>query len=247
MKSKTKTIKNLTPHDKNPRVISDDSKDGLKASLSKFGDLGGLVYNRKSKKLISGHQRRDALINLSKTDLNIGITKEYKKPTANGTVAVGYFDFNGEPFSYREVNWDENTEIEALIAANNIHNFGKFDDDTLGALLDSISFDSEDYNVLNLHKLESFNLDDGDENGPDEGTPPDYGDIAPAIKTDKLPDEPNQEEEYLVLTIRMSKEIFKLWKQLLDRTSKQIGYKSETKTFEFAVIEALNTPEESQL
>jgi ParB-like chromosome segregation protein Spo0J len=51
----------LLPADYNPRRISDRAMKGLRASLERFGELGGIVYNKRSGSLVGGHQRVKAL------------------------------------------------------------------------------------------------------------------------------------------------------------------------------------------
>lgn len=86
----------------------------LEKSLKKFGDLSGIIYNRKSKQLVGGHQRTAVLDAASAVE----ITKKYEKPTPTGTVAEGFVIVGKERFGYREVAWDEATEKAANLAAN---------------------------------------------------------------------------------------------------------------------------------
>lgn len=103
----------LSPNPKNPRRISDSKLSQLEKSLKEFGDLSGILYNRRTKRLFGGHQR---LKKFRETD--VMIEKQFTPPTSKGTVAIGYVDFEGERFSYREVDWPENKEKLANIAAN---------------------------------------------------------------------------------------------------------------------------------
>lgn len=107
-------LSDLAPHPKNPRKISDDQLKRLTRSLEKFGDLSGIVFNLKTKRVVGGHQRIKALPSRAK----ITIETTHKKPTSTGTVATGFIEIKGERFSYRQVSWDEDTEKAANIAAN---------------------------------------------------------------------------------------------------------------------------------
>lgn len=107
-------IQDLSKNPNNPRTITEEKQKMLLKALRKFGDLSGVVYNRKSKQLVGGHQRRD----IFSPDTPIVINKKYSTPTKTGTVAEGYIEAKGERFSYREVYWDEHTEKAANIAAN---------------------------------------------------------------------------------------------------------------------------------
>lgn len=107
-------IQDLHKNPENPRTITDEKKRMLLKALREFGDLSGIVFNRKTERLVGGHQRRD----IFDPSTPIVISKKYSKPTKTGTVAEGYFEAKGERFSYREVYWDEHTEKAANIAAN---------------------------------------------------------------------------------------------------------------------------------
>lgn len=88
----------------------------LRKSLAEYGDLGAIVFNRKSKQLVGGHQR----VKLLSADAKVTITRKFEKPTRVGTVAEGFvtFDDDGERFKYREVSWSKQKEMAANIAAN---------------------------------------------------------------------------------------------------------------------------------
>ncbi len=134
-------IKNLNLNPKNPRSISDAKLKQLKKALTEFGDLSGFVFNKKSKQLVSGHQRSKIF------DKNavIEIVKTYSKPTKTGTVAEGHVELNGERHKYREVYWPEAKEKAALIAANKAA--GEWDADLLGETLESLSALGEDFDM----------------------------------------------------------------------------------------------------
>lgn len=131
-------IKDLTPNPKNPRTITDKKLKMLKKSIEEFGDLSGFVFNKNTNRLVGGHQR--AKIFDPKT--KIIIEKKYESPTKTGTIAEGFAEYEGERFLYREVQWDENKEKAANIAANK--GAGEWDLSELSNWmqeLDSIKFD----------------------------------------------------------------------------------------------------------
>lgn len=107
-------LKDIKGNPKNPRTASDAKLAMLKKSLAEFGDLSGIVFNRRTKHLVGGHQRKDVL----PKDSKITILKKYPKPSKVGTCAEGYITVDGEKYSYREVHWDEVKEKAANIAAN---------------------------------------------------------------------------------------------------------------------------------
>lgn len=136
MTKKPETVADLAPNPKNPRRITKDAKAALDAAMKRFGDLGVIVKNVRTGKLIGGHQR------VSLLDPKWPITKQPLKDKL-GTVAVGWIQAPEGPWAYREVDWDEATETAAMIAANN--NGGENDMGKLGELvveLDGLGFDT---------------------------------------------------------------------------------------------------------
>ena len=104
-----------------------------------FGDLSGVIYNRRTDRLIGGHQRVTAL-----SDSEINILNKYDPPTPSGTTSDGFIEINGEKYSYREVDWDESKELAANIAANK--SAGDWDYQKLSEIvlqLDTENFDLE--------------------------------------------------------------------------------------------------------
>ena len=108
--AKPQTIDDLAPNPRNPRNIKPKAGEGLKTSLSKFGDLSGITFNARSGQLVCGHQRLAKLRELG---------GEYR----DGSVWVG-----SQEFPVRVVDWDEQTEHEANVTANNEAIQGTWDD-----------------------------------------------------------------------------------------------------------------------
>lgn len=102
-------IKDLKDAHYNPRRISKDALSGLKASLKNFGDISGVVFNRRTGNLVAGHQRVRALREEHGDDLEIfqeGYEGHIKLP-------------DGSHVRVRFVDWDEATEKAANVTANN--------------------------------------------------------------------------------------------------------------------------------
>lgn len=129
--TETISIDDLKPNAKNPRSMSTHDAQSLKNSIRKFGDLSGIVFNRRSKQLVGGHQRI-ATFKMIAGEKNVVITQRFEQPNAVGTTAVGYVTYNGEFYGYREVDWDDGMETAANIAANRIQ--GEFDADLLAEM-----------------------------------------------------------------------------------------------------------------
>lgn len=108
-------IQDLAPNPQNPRKITDDKLKMLRHSMDTFGDLSGIVFNQRTRRLVGGHQRTKAI----PADTEVVIEERYLEPTRCGTVAEGWIMIDGERFTCRIVDWDENTEKAANISANN--------------------------------------------------------------------------------------------------------------------------------
>lgn len=149
-------VKDLSPNAKNPRTVTDSKLRMLKKAMLKFGDLGGIIFNRKTRQLVGGHQRSKHLDPSSV----ITIVKKYSKPTKTGTVAEGFVEMKGERFSYREVYWDALTEKAANIAANK--GAGEFDAQMLNDWLKELtSFDANfdiDLTMFDVKELSELPL-----------------------------------------------------------------------------------------
>jgi DNA modification methylase len=152
MKKTEQTIGMLRANERNPRKISAEQKRMLKAALAEFGDLGGFVFNRRTQRLVGGHQRQSVI----PADSKIKILRQYSTPSRTGTMAEGFVTAHGERFSYREVEWTEKRERMAMVAANKIQ--GEFDDSKLPILLSDldeserllVGFTEEDQNALGI-------------------------------------------------------------------------------------------------
>jgi len=100
----------LKDYPNNPRTICDDALSKLGKSMQEFGDLSGIVLNKRDGYLISGHQRVKSLLErYGKYDIDIvemlpdGEQRGYVEP---------------EHISFRLVDWDEGKAGAARLAAN---------------------------------------------------------------------------------------------------------------------------------
>lgn len=58
----------ITPADYNPRTISDDARKKLKKNIKENGIIGGMVWNKTTSNLVSGHQKLSILDEINKYD-----------------------------------------------------------------------------------------------------------------------------------------------------------------------------------
>lgn len=101
-------LADLIPNPQNPRKISPEQTINLARSLDEFGDIGGIVFNLTTRRLIAGHQRTA----LFKNDPDAKLVIDDK------TRRTGYIETHGERFPVRFVEWDEIKEKQAMVAAN---------------------------------------------------------------------------------------------------------------------------------
>jgi DNA modification methylase len=125
-RAKSKTVGDLKPWERNPRKISPEDLQALKRSLQEFGDLGGIVYNIRTKHVVGGHQRIKDLDPTWKIESSPARDK-------TGTVALGHITTPYGRLSYREVSWPQHREAAANLAANKIQ--GEWDDEKLAQIL----------------------------------------------------------------------------------------------------------------
>lgn len=107
---KIKKVSELKKTSKNPR--KNVKFEELRKNMQKFGDLGGIVFNRKLGELVTGNQRTEILKN---GEIKL---KELKEARKDGTVAEGIVVFDGMEFKYREVDWDIEKHREGVLIAN---------------------------------------------------------------------------------------------------------------------------------
>lgn len=119
--------------------------------MHEFGDLGCIVFNVRSKTLVSGHQRSAVMPESSA----VKIETKYEAPTPTGTVAEGFVEVDGEKIKYREVDWDKEKETAAMLAAN--RHGGDWDQELLRVAL----MDIKDYETagFELHDISNLGLD----------------------------------------------------------------------------------------
>lgn len=89
----------LLPADYNPRRINDKAMKGLRASLERFGELGGIVYNEQTGRLVGGHQRVKALAALGVVEAEVRVVDIPIAEEKAANLALNHPGIGGE--------WDE--------------------------------------------------------------------------------------------------------------------------------------------
>lgn len=105
----------------NPREISDEGLAGLQNSLDRFGDLSGIVFNKRTGELVCGHQRMSQ-IRAKWGDQRIEVLDEKAEL---GIIRID----EQHAFSVRVVDWSQAKQRTANVAANNQKTQGKFTDE----------------------------------------------------------------------------------------------------------------------
>jgi len=126
MKHELKTMKlaELKPADYNPRTITPEALEGLKASLNKFGNVQYIVWNSRTGNIVSGHQRVKALLALGQVETDVIV-----------------------------VDLSESDEIALNVTQNNPHISGTFTD-ALQPILEDLKYEIEEFEDLKLDVLE---------------------------------------------------------------------------------------------
>jgi hypothetical protein len=117
----------LTGDGANPRKISDEGAAGLRQSLKRFGDLSGIVFNRRTGELVAGHRRMEQ-IRAEYGDRDIEVI--------NADIGLFGIRVNAEHyFPVRVVDWSKAKQRAANVAANNPKIAGTFTADLSTYLL----------------------------------------------------------------------------------------------------------------
>jgi hypothetical protein len=109
-----------------------ETKAIMAKSLAEFGDMAGIVVNRRTGLLIGGHQRTDVL-----KDGRLDVA-DLPAPEPDGTVARGHLEHGGRRYAVRVVDWSEDRAHAALLAANRFGRMGQDDAALLKDLLEQL-------------------------------------------------------------------------------------------------------------
>lgn len=144
------TTKHMKAAKYNPRSITNARLAKLGESMNTFGDLSGIVFNVRTKNLVSGHQRMKTIGDAKTRIIQHSHTDDL------GTIAIGHVEVKTKSgiikIPYRAVDWPMVREKAANIAAN-AHG-GNFDKEKLALVLADIEDTKEfDIEVVGLDAL----------------------------------------------------------------------------------------------
>jgi len=116
--------------DYNPRKLSNEARRQLKSNIKRNGIIGGLVWNKRTKILVSGHQRISILDELNKYD---------NTPETDYIVKV------------EQIDVDEKTEKELNVWFNNTNVQGEFNMELLAELIPQIEYKNAGFSEIDLN------------------------------------------------------------------------------------------------
>lgn len=119
--------------DYNPRYIEEEARKLLKKNLKERGLLGGIIWNKRTGNLVSGHQRVAVMDKENRYD-----------PETNK---------NEYEFRVEVVDWDLKTEKEQNLFMNNKKVQGKFDDDKLRDVIQDIDYEAAGFDEFDIEML----------------------------------------------------------------------------------------------
>ncbi len=115
--SSPRLLSDLKPNPRNPRLpFSEPQADAFRRSLAEYGDLSGIVENKRTGQIVGGHKRVEQF--KQDKQAKIHLWQQFDEPNAEGTLAFGFVSANGGNFFYRLVDWPEEKEKAANLAAN---------------------------------------------------------------------------------------------------------------------------------
>lgn len=117
----------------NPRKITPEAAKLLKDNLKRVGLLGGIVWNRTTGNLVSGHQKVAQMDAINRFDPNNPDT-DYE-------------------FRVEVVDFDEKTEKEQNLFMNNRNAQGEYDDDMLRTMLAGIDYTAAGFDDFDAQLL----------------------------------------------------------------------------------------------
>jgi|GEM_PF-1583868 len=126
------TVQDLRPAPYNPRRISKAALSELAKYMKEYGDLSGVVWNRRTGHLIGAHQRTKNFPKSAKITSIPQMTGDNEE--------YGFVEAKGHKWTVRIVDWDVEREKRANIIANNPTIQGEFDLPQLADILKDIGF-----------------------------------------------------------------------------------------------------------
>ncbi|MCY3854238.1 MAG: hypothetical protein OXF77_03075, partial [Thaumarchaeota archaeon] len=96
-----KTLNDFKADPENPRQITENGEHQLKESIDRFGNIAGIVWNKRTEELVTGHQRMSQLREKYPNAKCIPVENESGSLTHYNIENNGYLT----GFSIRVVDW----------------------------------------------------------------------------------------------------------------------------------------------
>ncbi len=122
------TVKELQPAPYNPRKISDKALDGLTSSIDRFGLVQPIIWNRRTNRVVGGHQRLKVIQAKKETETDVVVVDLDESEEKALNIALNNHHICGE--------WTE--DVEKLLAEIRETSPDVYDDLLLDALLHDI-------------------------------------------------------------------------------------------------------------
>ena len=143
------TINDIQEDPENPRHISNEALDKLKDSMRLFDDIAGIVWNRRTKQLVAGHQRMK-IIRSENSNIDLDEVRDEK-----GVLKT--LKIKNTPYEIRVVDWPEKKQKAANIIANSPQIQGIFDVNKLIDVIEKNDLSSlPEYSPFDLHTLPDY-------------------------------------------------------------------------------------------
>jgi hypothetical protein len=143
------------PASYNPRYITDARLHRLTKSIHSLGDLSGVVFNARTKRLVSGHQRLKTISGLPSSVKVKPYTDSY------GTIELGYIEAHSKKgtikLPLRIVDWSNDKVEKVANIASNSHG-GEFDQSKLQKILQELDTKTFDIELIGLDPLTIMSL-----------------------------------------------------------------------------------------
>ena len=133
-----KKVSEIIPADYNPRKISKENLERLKHNIKEFGLIDPLIWNKRTNKLVGGHQRLKVLqeMGIKETEVSVVDLPEDKEKALN--ISLNNPNLQGE--------WEEEKLAELLkeLEEKDLTDLSGFEDKEVSQLLDSLKEVEED-------------------------------------------------------------------------------------------------------
>lgn len=106
-------VRDLVPHEQNPRKITPARRKRLEDKMKAWGDLGVYVFNKRSGRVLSGHQRAGVMAELGQLDAEVDVRVGDWDEATEATIMQALNEHDGQ--------WDHQLRAVALQNINQLN------------------------------------------------------------------------------------------------------------------------------